>query len=66
MPIILSYSYTTVNKQKNIPYYKPLIKSLEKKDQEGHLKKNTAMNFEIYTLQGINNNFILYLLKNVS
>lgn len=66
MPIILSYSYKNVNKQKNISYYKPLIKGLEEIDQEGHLKKNTAVNFENYTLQGISNNFILYLLKNAS
>lgn len=66
MPIILSYSYKTVNKQKNIPYYKPLIKGLEEIHQEGPLKKNTAVNFENYTLQGVSNNFILYLLKNAS
>lgn len=64
MPIISSYSYKTVDKQKNTQYYKPLIKGLEEIDQEGHLKKNTAVNFENYTLQGISNNFILYLLKN--
>lgn len=58
MPIILSYSHKTANKQKTIPYYKPLIKGLEEVDQEGHLKKNTAVNFEKYTLQGISNNFI--------
>lgn len=50
MPIILSYSYKTVNKQKNILYYKPLIKGLVETDQEGYLKKNTAVNFENYTL----------------
>lgn len=43
MPIILSYSYKTINKQKNIPHYTPLIKGLEEIDQEGHLKKNTAL-----------------------
>lgn len=64
MPIILSYSHKTVNKWKNVPYYKPLIKGLEEIDREGQLKKNTAVNFENYTLQGISNNFILYLLKN--
>lgn len=47
MPIILSYSYKTTNKQKNIPHYTSLIKGLEEIDQEGHLKKNTAVNFEI-------------------
>lgn len=47
MPIILSYSYKTINKKKNIPYYTPLIKDLEEIDQEGHLKQNTAVNFEI-------------------
>lgn len=47
MPIILSYSYKTINKQKNISHYTPPIKGLEEIDQEGHLKKNTAVDFEI-------------------
>jgi len=55
MPIILSYSHKTVNKQKTVPYYKPLIKGLEETDQKGHLIKNTAVNFENYTLQGRSN-----------
>lgn len=47
MPITLSYSYKTINKQKNIPYYTPLIKGLEATEQKGQLNKNTAVNFEI-------------------
>lgn len=68
MTIILSYLYETVNKQtkKNIPYYKPLIKGLKKIEQEGQLKKNTAVNFKDYTVQGFSNNFIFYLLKHAS
>lgn len=66
MPIILSYSYKTVNKWKKIPHYKPLIKGLEEIDQEGHLKKNMAVSFENYTLQDISKNLIVYVLKNTS
>lgn len=47
MPIILSYSYKTINKQKNTPHYTPLIKGLEAIEQKGHLNRNTAVNFEI-------------------